>query len=102
MSCRYANDFASTGIISPCNTTVVMTYDPKPELGASYAQPTMAAAVVNYADGREALVFTNGVAGWSTSSLVIGHFVVSWITKGVIPGQRQVLLNTQVGCLVGA
>jgi hypothetical protein len=60
----------------------------------------MAAAVINYADGREALVFTNGVAGWSTSSLVISHFVVSWITKGVIPGQRQVLLNTQVGWLV--
>jgi hypothetical protein len=97
----FGSDFATTGIIVPCNTTTVMTYDPLPSLGASYTQPTMAAALVTYNGAnqtlrRDEMVFTMSCARWQISCLVMSHFSLSWLMHDIIPGQRRVLLKTQV------
>jgi hypothetical protein len=98
----FGSDFATTGIIVPCNTTTVMTYDPLPTLGASYTVPTMAAALVSYNGAnqtlrRDELVFTMSCARWQISCLVMSHFSLSWLMHDIIPGQRRVLLKAQVG-----
>jgi hypothetical protein len=100
----FANDFATTGINAPCNSTVVMTYDPAPELGPVHSVPTMAAAIVTFnADTpdlrREELVFTLACAYWQISCMVLSHFSLSWLLHDIIPGQRRALMAVQVsGC----
>jgi hypothetical protein len=102
----FANDFATTGINAPCNSTVVMTYDPAPELGPVHAQPTMAAALVTFNATspefrREELVFTLACAYWQISCMVLSHFSISWLMHDIIPGQRRALMAVQVSsCLL--
>jgi hypothetical protein len=71
-----------------------MMLRPAPDLG--YTTPLMASAIVKYEDGREVFISTLQCNRWSTSCLAIGHLVVAWLLKNLIPGQRQALFTVHV------
>jgi hypothetical protein len=83
-------------LFQTCTGEVVMTYTPDPSLPAAYAQPTMAAAVITYTDGRQEMITTFDCATWQPNCHVFGHYALSWLLHDIVPGQRQVLLNMQV------
>jgi len=91
-----ANDFTATGIFQNCTSTPFLTFEAAPGINPALAQPTMAGALVSYADGREAMVYTFDCAAWQTSCMVLGHVAISWMLHGVINGERRAMLSTQV------
>jgi hypothetical protein len=43
------------------------------------------------------MAFVFDCAGWSTSCVLLSHLAVTWMTQGVIAGERRALLSVQVG-----
>lgn len=54
------------------------------------------AAVVDFYDGRHELHFFWDQASWMLSTAVLNTFYVTWVTHDVYPGERRMLLSTQV------
>ncbi|KAK6523660.1 hypothetical protein TWF281_001636 [Arthrobotrys megalospora] len=66
---------------------------------ASISQPAL--GVINrYSSGREQMVFFSTFAQWAESSIYMNHIWINWALRGIIPGQRQVLLGLQVDDLL--
>ena len=53
-------------------------------------------AAVKYADGRESLAFTTECAAWASPCFALAHYVLPWMLRDIIPGERRALLSVQV------
>jgi hypothetical protein len=88
----WAADFAATGMHPACKATPVLEFAPADGGAATHA----AGALVAYADGRESLAFFFECGAWSTSCLVLGHAALSYLVRGLIPGERRALVTPHV------
>ena len=62
---------------------------------AGYQRST--AAVINNFSGRQQMVFFIGWAtDWSSTSNILQHAYITWLTRGLYTGYRRVNLNTQI------
>ncbi|KAJ1536245.1 hypothetical protein HK096_000073, partial [Nowakowskiella sp. JEL0078] len=61
-----------------------------------FPSETVGAVLISHEDGREEMAFFLPFASWSITSLVLGHMWVSWGTRGIYLGNRQIYLNLQV------
>lgn len=78
----WANDFALTGIIPPCNATPIVNLNADTALGAAWAQPSVTGAMVVYGDGRETMGFVHDCAAWSATCLTLTHVATDWMASG--------------------
>lgn len=64
---------------------------------ATNAQPTVAAVVNKFDDGREQFVwFTSWAPQWSTTCAALQHAHIHWLTRGLFLGKRKTHLNIQI------
>ncbi|KAI8469258.1 MAG: hypothetical protein J3K34DRAFT_522256 [Monoraphidium minutum] len=65
--------------------------------GRAAAPPALVnGALVNHADGRQALAFMLDCSDEAAYCMVLGHLGLAWALQNIIPGQRQVILSLQV------
>ncbi|KAJ3098676.1 hypothetical protein HDU97_003793 [Phlyctochytrium planicorne] len=83
----------NAAITAPAAATEVLKFA---ALAPDYPNPTTAAAVLKYANGREKMAFYFTLGSWSTTSIVLSHIWVQWATRTTYNGFRRIYATAQV------
>lgn len=90
---------SDTNVAIPANTTcksVTPVIQAPPVPGSPFQSTTTVGWTSTWSDGREVFVTVHPCAAWSTACVILSHYTLAWVTRGLLPGRRIATLNTQI------